>query len=82
MPAAAQLTPQPRTHTRRAALMAIAASALAMLIAALPTTVAAQPFPTRAVRIIVPSPPGDGSDLTARALAQRLSESWGTSGGR
>lgn len=36
----------------------------------------AQGYPVRAVRIIVPSPPGDGSDLTARALAQRLSEAW------
>jgi len=77
MPAATLLTRNPRTCTRRAAVMAIAASALAVLITSLPTTVAAQPFPTRAVRIIVPSPPGDGSDLTARALAQRLSESWG-----
>ena len=77
MPASTLLTLESRIRTRRAAIAAIAAGALATLIAALPATVSAQPFPTRAVRIIVPSPPGDGSDLTARALAQRLSDSWG-----
>lgn len=64
-----------RTH--RAALTAMTAAAIATLATTLPAAVAAQSFPTRAVRVIVPSPPGDGSDLTARALAQRLSESWG-----
>jgi tripartite-type tricarboxylate transporter receptor subunit TctC len=33
-------------------------------------------FPTKPVRIIVPSAPGDGSDLLARMLAQKLSERW------
>ncbi|SFK71284.1 Tripartite-type tricarboxylate transporter, receptor component TctC [Falsiroseomonas stagni DSM 19981] len=37
----------------------------------------AQPWPTRAVRIIVPFPAGAGTDTLARAYAQRLSELWG-----
>ena len=33
-------------------------------------------FPTRAVKMIVPYPPGGGTDLLARALAQQLGEKW------
>ncbi|TAG72352.1 MAG: tripartite tricarboxylate transporter substrate binding protein, partial [Burkholderiales bacterium] len=33
-------------------------------------------FPSKPVKIIVPSAPGDGSDLLARMLAQKLSERW------
>ncbi|HUQ77117.1 MAG TPA: tripartite tricarboxylate transporter substrate binding protein [Burkholderiales bacterium] len=35
--------------------------------------VSAQEYPTRAVRIIVPSPPGGGTDIVARVLAQHFS---------
>ena len=38
--------------------------------------VAAQTFPERPVRFIVPNPPGGSNDATARALAQALSEIW------
>lgn len=37
---------------------------------------AAADYPRRAVRIVVPSAPGGGTDLIARATAQRLGESW------
>ena len=37
----------------------------------------AQPYPQRSVRIIVPYPPGSGTDIVARLLGQRISESWG-----
>jgi tripartite-type tricarboxylate transporter receptor subunit TctC len=49
------------------------------LIAALPLPARAQPqpWPSRPIRIIVPFPPGAGTDLLARAYAQRLSEVWG-----
>jgi tripartite-type tricarboxylate transporter receptor subunit TctC len=40
------------------------------------TIVAAQEWPTRAVKLVVPYPPGGGVDLLARALAQRLSNLW------
>ena len=36
--------------------------------------VQAQDFPNRALRMIVPQPPGGGFDLTGRVVAQRLSE--------
>jgi tripartite-type tricarboxylate transporter receptor subunit TctC len=37
----------------------------------------AQNWPTRAVRFIVPLGPGSGVDITARLLAERLSQKWG-----
>jgi tripartite-type tricarboxylate transporter receptor subunit TctC len=36
----------------------------------------AQTFPDRPVRIIVPFPPGGGSDIVARIMGQKLSELW------
>lgn len=37
----------------------------------------AQPFPTKAIRMIVPYPPGGGTDGLARVLAERMSERLG-----
>lgn len=39
----------------------------------------AQEWPSRAVRLIVPYPPGGGVDVMARAFAQRLQEKWNQS---
>lgn len=36
----------------------------------------AQDYPTRLVKIIVPFPPGSGTDLLARLLADQLSKTW------
>ena len=41
----------------------------------LPLAAIAQEFPARAIRIIVPSPPGAAGDITARLIGQKLSES-------
>ena len=35
-------------------------------------------YPVKPIRMIVPFPPGGGTDLMARALAVRYTESWGT----
>ena len=37
----------------------------------------AQPFPTKPIRIIVGFPPGGATDIAARAIAQKLTESMG-----
>ena len=41
------------------------------------TLAPAQPFPSRTVKIVVPTSPGGATDVFSRALAPRLAESWG-----
>ena len=50
-------------------------AALAAVLAAVP--VAAQEFPTRAIRMVLPFPAGGGSDLVARIIAQKYSQQLG-----
>src|SRR5215813_1796177 len=49
--------------------------ALAVLLA--PPHAEAQSWPQKTVRFIVPLPPGSGMDLSARIVAERLTERWG-----
>ena len=52
---------------------------LLALLAALPQAIAQAPFPNRPVTIIVPFPPGGGTDVGARLVAQKLTHRWGQS---
>jgi tripartite-type tricarboxylate transporter receptor subunit TctC len=55
------------------------AALVLMLIAALATPARAQTFPDRAVRLIIPFPPGGSIDTLGRILADKLSTLWGQS---
>jgi tripartite-type tricarboxylate transporter receptor subunit TctC len=50
---------------------------LTFFLVALVVSVSAHAFPTKPVKIIVAFPPGGGTDIVARLLAQRLGEAWG-----
>ena len=50
---------------------------LLFIIALIPSAFAQSPWPNRAVRVIVPFPPGGNTDVVARLLAPRLAEEYG-----
>ena len=50
---------------------------LLICTALLPALAAAQAYPSKPIRWIVPFPPGGPTDLLARAVGQKLSEAWG-----
>ena len=60
----------------RAALMAVAC-AICAICAVAPAPAGAQAFPSKPVRMIVGFPPGGGTDILARIVAQKLSDAWG-----
>ena len=56
-------------------LRPIACLLSAALVAATPLAAHAQAFPTRPIKVVVAFPPGGGADLTARTVAEKMSES-------
>ena len=61
--------------------LATGATAVLALAAALAATSSAQAppqiWPQKTVRLVIPLPPGSGTDLTGRLVAERLTERWG-----
>jgi len=50
---------------------------VAGLLLGLPVLAAAQNFPVKPVRWIVPFPPGGAADISSRVIGQKLAERWG-----
>lgn len=53
------------------------AAVLAGLLLLAAGQAAGQAYPTRTIRILVGAPPGGSNDIFARAISQRLNETWG-----
>ena len=51
--------------------------AFALLMCAATCAFAAESFPSRPLRLIVPFPPGGGTDIMARMVGQRLNDAFG-----
>lgn len=51
--------------------------AAALLLSLVGLTAWAQPFPSKAVRVLVPFPPGGTTDIVARLVGQRMTETLG-----
>jgi tripartite-type tricarboxylate transporter receptor subunit TctC len=60
-------------------LMPLRGSVIASVLAAVlvAQTAAAQSFPSKPIRVIVPFPPGGTSDILARLIGAKIAESWG-----
>jgi tripartite-type tricarboxylate transporter receptor subunit TctC len=55
----------------------VAAVALAIAAGGWPLVVAAETYPSKPIRLVVPFPAGGSLDVVARAIGQKLSEAWG-----
>lgn len=59
--------------------MYIRTFAVTLLLVVTGSASAQEQYPVRTVRIVIPYPPGGGTDLQGRPMAQKLTEKWGQS---
>ncbi|HET9337660.1 MAG TPA: tripartite tricarboxylate transporter substrate binding protein [Casimicrobiaceae bacterium] len=64
-------------YPRLPLVLAGALAAAALAFGALVAPAAAQGFPSKPVKLVIPFPPGGSLDNVGRLLAQKLSEAWG-----
>jgi tripartite-type tricarboxylate transporter receptor subunit TctC len=50
---------------------------MCLLVSSVFASASAQTFPSKPIRLVIPTPPGGGSDILGRILAQKLYEKWG-----
>ncbi len=66
-----------REPPRRSSLCTLHSTLGLLLIATGSSLAATQPYPTHAIRLVVPFAPGGGTDIVARTVGQKLGESLG-----
>src|SRR5262249_13854498 len=67
-------------RNRKRSMRRLAAALLALVtLFGIATATAQTTYPSRVVRIIVPFPPGSGTDLLSRLLSEQLSRKWNAS---
>lgn len=71
------MIPRSRSTRRLAAGIALAVFFCAALATLTPSLAAAQAFPSKPVKLVIPFPPGGSLDNVGRLIAQKLSEAWG-----